>query len=227
MKSKKTIEKQIKNLPQYKNYTKKELKEIVDNLYEKQKLYQVDWAGLNTTEEKKANEIFKNYIDKYNIEKFSDLEDLKSLVQTEIIIQRIQKKLGESEKIPSKYNIDSLTALQKHIMQIKEKLGIFQEKDQADVYNKLKILMKKFKKWEEQNQGTRTRKCPYCSKMVMFHIRTDKYDIKKHPFFKDSILTNEHLIKLYKDGKLTKEDVAKVLNVSPDYVKWLVDRWEN
>lgn len=226
MRSKKQIKKQIKHLNQYKDLTKRELDEVVDRLYERQKLYDVEWVGLRETEEKKAQKKFKTYIDKYNIEKFSDLEDLKSLVQTELLIERIREKFGKSDKIPSKYDIDSLSTLQKHVLQIKQNLGIFREEEKSDVYNYVKSVKKKFLKWAEENQLTRQRKCPHCGKFLMLLMRTDKYDVKKHPFISDSVITNKHLLKLYKEGKITKDDVAKVLNVSPDYITWLEDNLE-
>lgn len=61
--------------------------------------------------------------------------------------------------------------------------------------------------------------------MVLLKIRTDKYDAIKHPFFRDRILTNEHLLKIYKEGKITKEDVAKVLGTSNDYVDFILDKY--
>jgi len=80
--------------------------------------------------------------------------------------------------------------------------------------------------WGEQNQGSRTCICPHCGKMVLLKIRTDKYDVSKHPFFRDRILGNVHMIKLYKENKISKEDCAKILGVSNDYIDWLIEKWE-
>jgi len=55
----------------------------------------------------------------------------------------------------------------------------------------------------------------------MLKIRTEAWEALKHPFFKDRILANKHLWKCYKEGKITKEDVAEILGCSPDYIEWL------
>jgi len=39
----------------------------------------------------------------------------------------------------------------------------------------------------------------------MLKIRTEAWEAQKHPFFKDRILANKHLVKLYKDKKITKK----------------------
>jgi hypothetical protein len=61
--------------------------------------------------------------------------------------------------------------------------------------------------------------------MVMLKMRTEAWEAQKHPYFKDRLLGNEQLIRLYKLGKLTKEDVASVLGTSPDYTDWLINKW--
>jgi DNA-directed RNA polymerase subunit RPC12/RpoP len=80
------------------------------------------------------------------------------------------------------------------------------------------------KKWREENQGSRSLQCPHCGKMVLLKIRTDIWESLKHPFFKDKILANTHLMEMYRIGKISKHDVAKVLGTSVDYVAWLVKK---
>ena len=41
------------------------------------------------------------------------------------------------------------------------------------------------------------------------------------------MLSNEHLVKLYQEGKITKNDVAQILECSDDYINWLINRWKN
>jgi hypothetical protein len=50
------------------------------------------------------------------------------------------------------------------------------------------------------------------------------WEAQKHPFFKDRILANPHLMHMFKEGKITKHDVAKVLMTSLDYVDWLIKK---
>jgi len=216
---------QLKKLIQYKGYSKQELEDVARSSLEKEKLYKVEWTGFNPEEARKANELLKSYIDRYSIETFSDREDLKTLIENEILKQRIQEKIAKETGIPPKYAIDSLNTLQNQILNLKEKLGIFEDKRQNDAFVYIQKLKKKFKKWQEENQGSRTIVCPHCSKMIMLQIRTEAWEAQKHSFFRDKILCNEHLIKLFKEGKITEKDVSLILGCSIDYVKWLVDKW--
>jgi len=216
--------KQLQKLTQYKGLSKKELEDVARKSLERDKLYKAEWVGLSSSEARKANELLRSYIDKYHITKFSDLEDLKTLINNEILKRKIQRKIGESDGIPPKHVIDSLNTLQNQILTLKEKLGIFDDKKQTDAFAYIQKLNKKFKKWREENQGSRTLVCPHCSKMIMLKIRTKAWEALKHPFFKDKLLANEHLIKLYQESKITKEDVAKVLGCSPDYVLWIIEK---
>jgi len=216
---------QLKKLVQYKNYSKEELEEAARESLKKEEIYKSEWSGFAPEESRKANNLLKVYIDKYHITKFSDREDLKTLIENEILKQRIQKRVGDDKGIPPKYVIDSLNTLQNQILNLKEKLGIFEDKKQSDAFVYIQKLKKKFKKWREENQGSRTCICPHCSKMIMLKIRTEAWEAQKHPFFKDRILANEHLVKLYQEKKITNVDVAKILGCSIDYVRWLIKKF--
>ena len=52
-------------------------------------------------------------------------------------------------------------------------------------------------------------------------MRTDKYEEKKHPFFEDKVLCNKELHSVYEKGLISKEQYAKILGTSPDYIDWL------
>jgi hypothetical protein len=97
----------------------------------------------------------------------------------------------------------------------------------------LELLPNKYRVWdlttETQNfivNGIIVHNCPFCGKMIMLKIRTDAWEAQKHPMFHDRILGNSHLIKLYKEGRLTKEDLASIFETSPDYVSWLISKWK-
>lgn len=111
-------------------------------------------------------------------------------------------------------------------MEMKEKLGLTSAKEQTDGYAALQTLKKKFETWRKENQVCRTMRCPYCSKEFLMKLRTEAWEVQKHPFFQDKIVGNKHLIVLYKEGKLTKNDLALVFETSPDYIEWLIERWK-
>lgn len=229
MTTKKDILKKIQNLVQYKNKTPEELDIIAEEMLAKEKeaqeLSSIEWIGLSKKEKEKATEKYKQYREKYNISKLSDTEDLKTLIQTEIIIERIQEKIGAEERIPKKGIIDSLTSLQRQVNELKARLGLHTE-DKKNDFDRIQLLKKKYRKWMDENQLSRETKCPNCSKVFLLRMRTDKYEPQKHPYLKDNILCNEHLLKLYKEQKITKEDVANVLGCGVFYVDWILNKLE-
>jgi DNA-directed RNA polymerase subunit RPC12/RpoP len=142
-----------------------------------------------------------------------------------IRIQDALNGLKEKNLAPSSKDIETLHRNITAIVELKQLLNFSRPKEHSE-YQILETLKKKFKVWRDENQGTRTLSCPHCGLMIMLKIRTDKWDAQKHPFFKDRILFNKHLVKLYVDKIITSSDVAKILDTSTDYINWLVEKWE-
>ena len=107
------------------------------------------------------------------------------------------------------------------ILILKDKLGLFETRQNNDGYLAIARLKEKFKKWLENNQASRTIRCPHCSQMILLKIKTEAWEALKHPFFRDLIFGNKPLWKLYKGEKITKEETAEILGVAPDYIDWL------
>jgi len=198
--------------------------------------YEFEGIGLNRGEKFKGKKRFEQYKEKYHIESLADLTLLSELVFREMLQERYKKKI---EKIETDYKKarakgsdkktdvapKSLTyALDQNLQQIltlREKLGLFEDKNVDDAFNHIQILKRKFQKWLDENSASRTFPCPHCSKLIMLRIKSDVYEAQKHTFFKDRFLANEALWKLYKEGKLTKKEVADVLGTPIDYITWL------
>lgn len=179
-------------------------------------------------EKRKAVELLKKYISDYTIETISDKNTLSQLVYLEILNLRLQKALNEAQEklqaVPSN-TVDLIHRNIEQISKLKLSLGIsksIKDQNKQDGYATLQLIKKKFKKWLSENQASRTLWCAHCGKSMLLKIKTDIWEAQKHPFFKDRILGNEHLVNLYKAGKVTREDLAKVFEVSPDYIDWLV-----
>jgi len=186
----------------------------------------------DTDEQKKAEELATKYFNDYVFEFTSEKNTLKQLIFLEIINYRLQKSLNEFYKdAGAGAPPQMLESLHKNLMQIielKKILGLAKsDKKEQDGSNPMELLKKKFKVWRQNNQAGRTIVCPHCSKMVLLKIRTDAWEAQKHPYFKDRLLGNEHLVALYKAKIITKEDVAKILGTSPDYTTWLTTKWQN
>ena len=203
--------------------------------------YKFEGTGLSATERRWGENRFNDYREKYHMENLSDLQILEELVFRECLQEKYKKKIGKLTKktrkkkgekdklktnteIVPKYLISALNENLDKILLIKEKLGLFADKTGEDPFKYIKNLKDKFKKWREENQGSRETICPHCSKMVMLKIRTEAWEAQKHPFFKDKILANKSLWKLYKDGKIMKKDVAEILGCSDDYIDWLEEK---
>jgi len=222
---------QLKGLPQYKNLSKDKLIEVVkEKIRQKNRVKDFDLNALfsDVEERKLAKGLLRKYLEDFAAETISDENLLKQIIYFEITHWRLQEKANQFKDKNMVVPINLIRTLidtSNQIILLKQSLGITsQQKEQSDSYKAIQLLMKKFKVWRDENVGSRQMICPHCGEMVLLKIRTDKYDVGKHPFFKDKILYNEHLFKCYKEGKITKTDVARILEVSEDYIDWILSK---
>jgi len=162
---------------------------------------------------------YKEYSKGKEFTEISDKELLKQLIYVEILILRIQK---DTEK--SSYR--GFIELSNQAIILKRQLGLLDEGKKNDVADLIHQMFKKAKVWRDKNRLSYEARCPECSKMLLFKIRTEGYDAIKNPFYHDNILCNQHLWDLYKEGKITKLDIAKVLFADKAieqefYISWL------
>ena len=179
---------------------------------------------------KLAKDLAQRYLTEFTPKTISDKNNLKSVIYLEVLQFRLQAVMNEltaqgATAIPLNL-VDSIHKNLKEIAANKERLGLIgKEKEQKenDGFKTLQNVKEKFKIWMENNQGSRSLVCPSCGQMVMLKIRMDKWIPQKHPFFKDRFLANKKLMQLYLQKRLTKEEIAEVLNSSPDYIDWLIE----
>ena len=175
-----------------------------------------------------AASLLEKYLKEYAIESVSDINTLKEVIYYEVVQTRFQLKLNDfsdNKSVPIQI-VEIMHRNSDMIVKLKNSLGLFAEKEKRTEYDVLQHLKRRFKTWLNENQGSRTLSCPHCGKMILLKIRTDVWESQKHPFFRDKVLYNHHLIQLYKQQRLSKEDVAKVLECSPDYVEFITERVE-
>ncbi len=220
---------QIRKFNQYKNNTDDEVFEIAKKLIAEEEKFDV-LKGFDTKHEKRiAKELLIKYLEQYDIESLPDQNSLKELIYYEIVQVRLQEKMNKLHKDDNAIPANLLEIMHDNssmIIELKNKLGLNRGMQAGKKpYDVLEHLKKRFAKWRQENSGSRHLICPHCSKMVMLKIRMDAWEALKHPFFQDRVLSNRHLINLYINNKLTKDDVANVLEVSPDYVDWLISKW--
>ncbi|MBN1467760.1 MAG: hypothetical protein JW924_03460 [Fusobacteriaceae bacterium] len=225
--------KKLKNLYQYRNKTEEEIVEIAKAKLaqesEKERLEPIFWVGLTPEEEKKANNLYNEYLKAHDLESFSDKEDLKYLVQNIIIyeqlLEQIAKKARDSKLNISKYDIDAKNALERQIEDYKSKLGISSKK-QASWQDFWLGLKKRIQLYIATHSGAFYLKCPYhdCNRMILLLRRVKDYQAFPFKMFRGTHLYNEEMLKDIESGKLTQEDVARYWSLEhTDYIKMIYE----
>ena len=245
-----TYKKRLRNITRFKDLPEEEFEKVAQDLYIKKYTERQLEDGfikndigvwLNETEAKQADKIFNTYIEKNSITNFSDIALLKNLVYYEIQLVRIQTSINESAhnrlergknaNVPI-VELRAMNEINEQILTLKKTLGLSDEKRGNNPIEYINSLKRKMLAWgKEQFQLSRFRKCPNCSQPLLLLMRPEAWEAYKHPFIKDRYLFNEHLWKLYKEGKITSLDMAKVLlgkDVKVDYyIKWLEEKLQN
>jgi hypothetical protein len=234
----------LRNLPQYKDKTEAELLEIAQSKRDraKYKVQQVkdsvvksdlDVEEMFSAKEEKefSKELLSKYLRDFSLENISDKTLLKQLIYLEVFHKcRLQKSAEDFQKQNGAVPLQILDSIHRNldkIIQLKTSLGLTQEakSEKREGFEAFELLMKKAEIWRSENQASRTIVCGYCGKMNMLKIRTTAWEVQKHPFFRDRILGNQEIIRLYKEGILTKENLAAIFGTSSDYTDWLIDKW--
>lgn len=225
--------KQYKNFPGYKGKNDVELTRIAEEKLRLDELVDdldVEGQFEDKDEAKEARSLAKKYFTDYTFEFISDKNAIKQLIFLEVLNKRIQKMLNDFHRDSQAVPMQMLEGLHRNITQIttlKESLGLTkegQEEGKSDALTALDTLKRKFKKWREENNGSRTIMCPECSKIVLLKMRTDMWEAQKHPYFIDRFLGNKQLFKLIEQGRLTRKEVADILETSQDYIDWIMKK---
>jgi len=240
-----TYKKRLRNITRFKDLPEEEFNKVAQDLYikkysEKQvdnKIFVENEVGiwLNEEEARQAQKIFNDYLKNRNFTDVSDIALLKNLVNYEIQLIRIQVSINKEaqKQIERGKNVDVpvvelriMNEINTQILTLKRTLGLSEEKKEINPFEKLDVLDRKIKVWgREMYQASRFRECPWCSKPLLLVMRPEVWEAYKHPFWRDKYFFNQHLWDLYKEGKITSLDVAKVLlgkDVEVDYyIKWL------
>ena len=193
------------------------------------KRYKLDVSQFPKSQKKWADKQFKEYLNDNELDSTSDLQLLEELVYREALQNETKAKifkLQENQTVKEKNLIPrDLTSFLdenlKYILELKDKLGLFTEKTNQDAFKYMESLQKKFKKYLLENQASRTYCCPHCSQMILAIQTMEGWEAKRHPYFSDKYLLNPAVWKLYEQGKITKEESAQILGVSPDYIDFI------
>jgi hypothetical protein len=189
---------------------------------------------LDEAEKQKAKKFFESYLLAHEFETQSDLSTLSILVWDEILIGRLKKTINNCTSSDGKSYVNdklikSLNDLTNHIFQIKEKLGISKQ-ERVDEMTALTLLKKRFHSWLQENKDSCTIAVPYkCSKcnaedvkMVFLRKVVKDWEAIDHTCFQGRFYYNKTAMDMVEAGTLSKEDYAKIFNVSIDYVNWSI-----
>ena len=187
---------------------------------------------LDDAEKALAKKIFEAYLDKLDFENFSDLSTLSTLVYSEVLLKRVEKSINKcTNKDGESYLSDKLlkshSDLTNQILHLKEKLGINKE-ESVDEFSALQLLKKRFNAWIQENKASCTIAIPYtCSscnhddvKLVLLRKNVSDWTAIDHPAFLGRFYYSKHAMDMVEAGTLSKEDYAKIFQVSCDYVDW-------
>jgi len=223
--------KKLRNLKSFEGKTDEEIFERAKELLEQEDVdIDISLLFANKKERTQAYVLLQKYLKDYTLESISDKNTIKECVYLEIVQQRLQEKLDgfykdDKKAVPSQL-VEIIHKNSKAILDLKNSLGLNRGKEKKESgFDALEKLNKRFKRWLIENQASRALGCPHCGKMIMLKMKVEAWEALQHPFFRDRILGNEHLVHMYQNAKISKEDVAKVLEVSSDYVDWLIEKW--
>lgn len=228
----------IRNLKQYKDKTEQELLEIAKRKAEEE-LSNIDSLSVSPEEKRIAKKLLAKYMSEFSITNVSDRGDLNQLIYQELLHRRFQTILnknfedkketdGKDEKpVPIKYSIEIVDAIHniiKNISDLKNRLGLAKKDEGQDPLRVLTTLKKRFEKYVNEHRDDFTMKCMHCGEFSLLRRRTKDYISGKHPFLLHNLLYNEPLLRMVVENKITKEDAAKILSTSPDYISWVIEK---
>ena len=127
-------------------------------------------------EKKEARKLLRKYVNSFSVDTISEKNTLKQLVFLEIFNFRLQNELNTYQASQQPSPVKTVEALHNNLNQIsdlKDKLGLNKklEDTKNEGYDILNTLFSKWRKWREENSGSRTLLCPWCQKMILLKIR--------------------------------------------------------
>lgn len=223
--------KKLGKLKQYKDASEEVLTKIAQKNVTLREL--VDNGNfIDEIEKKLAKKIFEAYLAQNDFESYSDLSTLSMLVFNEVLSNRVQKSINEcTTKDGKSYISDKLlkahTDLINEILKLKIKLGIDAEK-KDDEFSAFQLLKKRFNTHINENKNEFTLAVPYtCSdcgkedvKMCLVRRRVKDFDVIDHPMYMGRFYYNQVAMNLVKENILSKEQYAKIFQVSTYFVDY-------
>ena len=199
----------------------------------KDSIYTFRGTGLGVSEKNSAKKRFEDYIVIYpHLNKLSLLQLLEELVFLEAISERYKNKIAKISKnkqvkdsnvVPSSL-MKELKENTSQILELKTRLGLFDEKERLDAYKDIENYKKKAAEYRKAHPLSFKTTCPFCSKIYFLRRKTENYEPHISPFFENKILVNRPLFEAYHKKKISKTEVAEILGTSEDYIDWVEEK---
>lgn len=200
------------------------------------KSYSFEGTGLTEEQITWGRARFNEYLAAYpHLNTLGNSQLLEELVWVEAILEANKQKRADIVNIKAKAGSpikdsndavsrtlkDDIQAGRDEVIALKTKLAMFEAHKDRDAYQTIQELMEKFETYRKNNPSSFKCTCPFCAKSFALMRRTDQYSEFISPFLEDKILNNKPLMEIYHQGLLSKEQVAKVLGVYPQFIDWL------
>lgn len=200
-----------------------------------------EFKGLNLPSEDRewGKTRFQEYLLSYpHLNNLGNSHLLEELVWAEIMLERMKEQIGNLCKKADSYKKEiskpqtisdkdqkSLQEARDQVLELKKKLGMFEERKDSDEFKKMRELEEKAAEYRRSHPLSFKVTSPFDGKIFYLKRRTEGYESFISPFYADDkVVKNTPLHKLYKSGKITKEEAAEVLGVSPEYIDWLDEK---
>lgn len=181
------------------------------------------------TEAKLAETKFKSYLSSHDLESFSELNNLETLVQNEIQEKRLLDKLTKIEQgellIDDKKLIDSLKVIQDLILKMKIHIGIDREDIKEDELSGFEILKKRYHNYIQENKNEFTTCCAKCGNLLLLRRRLKDFDCLVHPWFAGRWYFNYEILKDVKEDKISTEQASRYCQTSERYIEYCLEHW--
>jgi DNA-directed RNA polymerase subunit RPC12/RpoP len=177
-----------------------------------------------------AQRLWDDYSKVYTLERPAERSMLAELIYLEVIQRRYQDQLNDAYTDKTKAVpvavLNAIHANLELINKLKTTLGMNQSKEQVQGYDAFQHFQRRIKVWLSQNQASRSVKCPHCQEWTLLKIRPEVWEAQRHPFFRDNRLYNKALYdNLGKTVVIDRNFIASVMEHSPDYVDWILQKY--
>jgi len=175
---------------------------------------------IQTVEDKNvALELFEKYSAEFAIEYESDKQDLYRLILQEINERHLQKAVAEKMKsdVYDPDDQDNLRKLQREITNSKNSIGMSRSKraeSKEDPFTYIEEVQDRCVKYIKAHKEEFTFKCSFCGKFNLLW--------KRHPFLGDDKhgrAWSSRCWELYKQNKLSLDNMAYILDTHSDFLK--------